>query len=592
MFNNWFTKEKPFISGTTTTGGSGGFGVSKSGASGGGWPFDLDNLRFDGNKKPFFSAYTSTNNDATIHGRYLKPDGTAFYVTQSSDSDRIRKYTMSTAFDISTCSYDSVSTTQLRTDHATYPAAIFFKTDGTRVFYLDGISTSNCILRSYTLSTPWDITGTMTEDSNSYNIHNTTGSLAIYSLTFKPDGTKFWVCDGASNSTVWEFSLSSAWDLTTVSYLRANSSTFTGYSNGYLSGISWKPDGTIFYTTHHGSTSLRQCTASTPWNIDSSSLGSLSGSSYYQLLNGIDCKGNNLQWKSDGTKAYVISSRDEFIHELQPGTAWTIGGPIYGNDINYYNDNAYTDFIHVYKKTSQQSLYSMRWNPDGTKFYLSPSTAGIKEFSVSTPYDFKSTWTNTGQTIPNTGLGYGIIAFNYNTDGTRFFLMELQNHIVKQYNLSTGFDFSTETDANADLDLTVGSGSAGVTGGAIADNGQYIYMCRGSVIYQWTLSTPWNLSTASYTASITLTTMSRMKISPDGTQIITMQWSSSDTTFRSYTLSTAWDVTTATLDKTKTLAQIGMPEPGGGDITPCWEIHDDQWDLFPYYATFGYRLYC
>ena len=591
MFNNWFTKEKPFISGTTTTGGSGGFGVSKSGASGGGWPFDLDNLRFDG-KKAFFSAYTSTNLDTTIHGRYLKPDGTAFYVTQSSDSDRIRKYTMSTPFDISTCSYDSVSTTQLRTDYGIYPAAIFFKPDGTRVFYLDGTSTSNCILRSYTLSTPWDITGTMTEDSNSFDLISIVGSVALYSFTFKPDGTRFWTCDGNSTSAVYEFSLSTAWDLGNVSFVKQNSSTYSGYSNGYLSGISWKPDGTIFYTSHHGSKSLRQCTASTPWDISTSSLGSVGGSSYYQLFTSMDSRGNNLQWKSDGTRAYMLSSHDEFIHELQPSTAWTINGPLYGNDVNYYNDNAYTDLIHVYKKTSQQSLYSMRWNPDGTKFYLSPSTSGIKEFSVSTPYDFKSTWTNTGQDIPNTGLGYGIIAFNYNTDGTRFFLMELQNKVVKQYNLSTGFGFGTETDANADLDLTSGSGTTGVTGGAIADNGQYIYMNRGSAIYQWTLSTPWELSTASYTASITLFGMSRMKISPDGTQIITMNRQSSNVTFRSYTLSTAWDVTTATIDKTKTLAQIGMPEPGGGDLPACWDIHGDQWDLFPYYATFGYRLYC
>ena len=590
MINDWFVKEKPFNSGTTTTGGSGGFGVSNSGA-GGGWPFNLDNLRFDG-KKAFFSAYPSTSVNTTMHGRYLKPDGTAFYVTQSSDGDRIRKYTMSTPFDISTCSYDTIGTTQLRTDYSFYPAAIFFKPDGTRVFYLDGTNTSHCILRSYTLSTPWDITGTMTEDSNSYDIHQYTGNVAIYSFTFKPDGTRFWTCDGNSTSAVYEFSLSSAWDLGNVSFVRQNSQTYSGYSNGYLSGISWKPDGTKFYTTHHGSSSLREATASTPWEASPSSLGSVGGSSYYQALNSLDSRGNNIQWKSDGTRAYALNSYDEFIHELQPSTAWTIGGPIYGNDLSYYNDNAYTDLIHIYKKTNYQSLYSMRWNPDGTKFYLSPSTSGIKEFSVSTPYDFKSTWSNTGASIPNTGLGYGIIDISYNADGTRFFLMEIQNHIVKQYNLSTGFDLSTETDANADLDLTVGSGASGVSGGAIADTGRYIYMCRSSTIYQWTLSTPWELSTASYTASISLSSMGRMKISPDGKQIITMYQSVGEVTFKSYNLSTAWDITTATLNKTKTLAQIGMPEPGGGDIYPCWDIHDDQWDFMPYYATLGYRLYC
>ena len=104
------------------------------------------------------------------------------------------------------------------------------------------------------------------------------------------------------------------------------------------------------------------------------------------------------------------------------------------------------------------------------------------------------------KTLPNTGLGYGIIAFNYVTDGTRFFLMEVQNKVVKQYNLSTGFDFDTETDANADLDLLSGSGESSISGGTISDDGRYIYMCRtNGNVHQWTLSTPWELSTASYT---------------------------------------------------------------------------------------------
>ena len=600
MFNNWFTKEKPFISGTTTTGGSGGFGVSKSGASGGGWPFDLDNLRFNG-KRISYNNYPTTNNTSNLYGMFLKPDGTALYTIQRNDGEKIRRHNMSTAFDIDTCSYDSISSTALDTPNALFPVGLEFKSDGTRVFYLDGYSSSASILRSYNLFTAWDITGTMTQTNDSFDVHSAVSGISssgIQSFTFKPDGTKLWIVatssTASSDSIIFEFTLSTAWDLTTVSLSQSNTTTFTGFSYGYLTGLTWKPDGTRYYTISHGNTRIIRYDCTTPWDISASNYTGRVSDAYYQIVSGFNVRGNTIQLKSDGTVGYISDAFTEDIYQLNLHNPWDTNGVLYSpNDIDHINDNEYTDLIHIYKKIQRQSLYGSKWNPDGTKLYLSPSGSGVVEYSVSTPYDFKSTWTSTGKALPNTGLGYGIFEINYSSDGTRFLLMELQNRIVKQYNLSTGFDLDTETDANADLDLLSGSGETSVTGGTISDNGRYIYMCRtNGNVHQWTLSTPWELSTASYTRVATFSGgASRMKISPDGTQIVTYRSQSGFVTFKTFTLSTAWDISTATLDKTKDLASINMPGPLTAS-SPSWNIHDDQWDFFSYYASFGYRLYC
>ena len=168
-------------------------------------------------------------------GLFLKPDGTACYIT-SETNGYIYKYLLSIAWNISTASYDSQfnGTTQLAS-----PTALFFKSDGTKMYTM-GLSSSPIF--QYTLSTPWSIS-TASYDSISFSISSEESNAQ--GLFFKPDGTKMYITGFTAPATVYQYSLSTAWDISTGSY---DSVSFNASSQvSWAASLFFKPDGNSMY---------------------------------------------------------------------------------------------------------------------------------------------------------------------------------------------------------------------------------------------------------------------------------------------------------------------------------------------------------
>jgi DNA-binding beta-propeller fold protein YncE len=141
-------------------------------------------------------------------GIFFKPDGTKMYVIGSTGDD-VNEYDLSTAWDVSTASYlqnFSVAAQE------TTPTGIFFKPDGTKMYV---IGNSGDDVNEYDLSTAWDVTTAsyLQNFSVAAQENNPTG------IFFKPDGTKMYVI-GTAGDDVNEYDLSTAWDITTASYLQ------------------------------------------------------------------------------------------------------------------------------------------------------------------------------------------------------------------------------------------------------------------------------------------------------------------------------------------------------------------------------------
>ena len=134
----------------------------------------------------------------------FKPDGTKLYIA-GNNSD-IFQYSLSTAWDLSTASYDSKT---YNPSEDTDPKDVKFKTDGTKM-YIVGDSTD--VTYQYTLSTAWDIS-TASYDSKSFTSSEATGVRCIF---FKNDGlTSFFM---GANEVIYQYTLSTAWDISTMSY--------------------------------------------------------------------------------------------------------------------------------------------------------------------------------------------------------------------------------------------------------------------------------------------------------------------------------------------------------------------------------------
>ena len=170
-------------------------------------------------------------------GLFFKSDGTKMYLATNENilnaPSRVYEYNLSTAWDITTASFDSYLSTSNQDD---YPTGLAFKTDGT-IFYLLG--SQNKTVYQYTLSTAWDIS-TASYASKSYSV--TAQETSLKSLVFNDDGTKMYVA-GSVEDTVYEYDLSTAWDVSTTSY--SGSSHDFNVSGGITSptGMYFKPNG-------------------------------------------------------------------------------------------------------------------------------------------------------------------------------------------------------------------------------------------------------------------------------------------------------------------------------------------------------------
>ena len=135
-----------------------------------------------------------------------------------------------------------------------------FKSDGTILFIQRG-NTSGDALKSFNLSTPWDIT---TAGSQVVSFDLQTQDNVMTGHNWKADGLTFWAV-GSQNNSVYEYTLTTAWDLSTASY--SGNSFSVGTQDGTPNGIQVKPDGTSFYIMGDGSNRAWQYNMSTAYDI-------------------------------------------------------------------------------------------------------------------------------------------------------------------------------------------------------------------------------------------------------------------------------------------------------------------------------------
>ena len=100
----------------------------------------------------------------------------------------------------------------------TNPQGVRFKSDGTKM-YVAGNTGDD--VGQYSLSTAWDVS---TASFDSVSLSVSSEDTTPNGLAFSSDGTKLYIT-GNANNKVFQYDLSTAWDLSTASY--ANKSLAT-----------------------------------------------------------------------------------------------------------------------------------------------------------------------------------------------------------------------------------------------------------------------------------------------------------------------------------------------------------------------------
>jgi sugar lactone lactonase YvrE len=459
--------------------------------------------------------------------------------------------------------YDSVSFSVAA--QTTSPQGMSFGDGGTKLYVIENVASNDSVYQ-YTLTTAYDIS-TASYASKSFDV--STQDATPFEVRFKPDGTKMYIV-GNTADKVSQYTLSTAWDVSTASY---DSVDFV-QQDSEPTGLEFSSDGTKMYTIGTGADTVYQYTLTTAWDLSTAGY-----SSDFFSIASQDSTPSGVTFNSNGTKMYVSGQNTDTVYEYDLGTAWDVNTASYNSvsfsvnaqetavrsvlfnsdDSKMYVTGAGTDTIYQYSTAlntaeldlSSGSVFDYTPTSDVQVTLTNPAASGTSSGATllldggvaasydiaNTAYDSKSFDVGSQDTTP--------IGIHISTDGTKMFIIGNATDTVYEYNLSTPYDMSSASYNSVSLSVT--SQASSPKGITFKSDGTKMYVLD-SAVYQYALSTAWDLSTASYESkTLTISGQSSnargIQLSNDGTSLFVGSIASTDGVFQ-YTLSTAFDIST------------------------------------------------
>ena len=227
--------------------------------------------------------------------------------------------------------------------------------------------------------------------------------------------------------------------------------------------------------------------AATTWNISKAvytgkTTGSLGADTWMAVT-----------FKPDGTKMYVLGDKIVYQHSLS--TAWDVSTD--SSDSKSFDHDANTS-----PDTPNQNM-DIAWNYNGTKWYMvDVAFDAVYQYTASTAYDV-STLSFDSVELDTSGQDTSPRSMYWKTDGTSVYLGGDVTDDVFQYNLTGAWDLSSASYASKFK--SVGATPNDPSGLFMSDDGTKMFVNNSgaasgvtSTMYQWTMSTPWDVSTATY----------------------------------------------------------------------------------------------
>ena len=428
-----------------------GLGTVTSGIVG----YDLANAVYDS------VSFSVASQEASPTGLAFNSDGTKIYVSGFS-SDSIHQYSLSTDYDISTASYDSVSFSFA--SQATESFGMAFNNSGTKVYILGYTSAT---LYQYSLSTAFDIS-TTSYDSVSFSVASQAADPV--GMAFNNDGTKMYVCEDVAG-ILYQYSLSTAFDLSTASY--ASVSFDISDQDIFPRGLTFNDDGTKMYLVGNSNDSIYQYSLSTAFDLSTASYDSVSFSVASQ-----DTGPTGIAFNSNGTKVYLIGVITDTIFQystvlttntldLSTGSVFeitptsdiqvTLSNPADSGTVSaatllldgaatstYDLANASYDGVSFSVAAQDGNPRAVFFKPDGLKMYVvGNSGQDINEYTLSTAWDISTAsylqnFSIAAQDVTPTGVFF-------KPDGTKMYVVGDASETVYQYSTATPATITYDT---------------------------------------------------------------------------------------------------------------------------------------------------
>ncbi|MDB9844656.1 autotransporter outer membrane beta-barrel domain-containing protein [bacterium] len=166
--------------------------------------FDLATA-WDTSTLSYNTRFSVSNNDVQLRGLTFKPDGTRMYIGQTTYG-KVLQYDLATPWDVSSATNLVESSSYLSQENNI--RNIQFTSDGT-IMYLGGNGGND--INKYTLSTAWDVSTLNHITSYSVSAQTGTTNTIMTGLIFAANFTKLYVtADAGTVNTIFEYSVACA----------------------------------------------------------------------------------------------------------------------------------------------------------------------------------------------------------------------------------------------------------------------------------------------------------------------------------------------------------------------------------------------
>jgi DNA-binding beta-propeller fold protein YncE len=506
-------------------------------------------------------SFSVGSQDLVPYGLTFNNDGTSMYVL-GGVNNTVFQYTLSTAYDVSTASYASKSFSL--SSQSGSAVGVAFNDTGTKMY----ISTTTPIVHQYDLSTAFDVITSV------YNSVSLTVLGNPFDIIFNGDGSKLYVTD-VNGSNVYQYSLSTAYDLSTGSYDNVSLSVVSR-SNSENYGIAFNGSGTALFVSSGTNDTVDRYNLTTAYDLSTASYGNITFSVASQ-----DTVPYKAKFSGNGTKMYMLGRVNASVFQYStalntasldlstgsvfevtptsdiqvtlsnPADSGTVSGATLLLDQQGYGGYDIANAVYDNKSFSvagQESQPVLAFNNDGTKMYVAGNSSdSVHQYSLSTAFDLSTASYDSVSFSTSLQQPFGLA---FNNSGTKMYVVDSNTDNIRQHSLSTSFDLSTASYDSISFNVIQDALPRGIT---FNNDGTKMYIVgdTNNRLYQYSLSTAFDLSTASYD-SISFSFASQddpmytVSFNNDGTKMFALGIGS-DNVYQ-YSLSTAYNISTASYD--------------------------------------------
>jgi hypothetical protein len=545
----------------------------------------LDWVGFDVSTSVFVDSFSFSAQETEAQGLAFNTAGTKMFIV-GSIGDAVYEYALTTSFDVSTASYVASFSVAAQ---ETFPTEVAFNTDGTKMFIVGRATTD---VNEYTLSTGFDVSTA----SYSQNFSAAAQGPNLQGLAFNADGTKMFIVTSTGDE-VNEYTLSTGFDVSTSTFVDAFS---IAAQELVPTGVAFSTDGTKMFIVGFTGDDVNEYTLSTGFDVSTASfVDSFSVAAQEASPSGI-------AFNATGTKIFVVGEVGNAVYEynldavafaLGTGSfvsadvgktieandgvfvltatdgsyaettaptsydqvasgSWEMYGVVYnaadgdlelsGGVFNTF-DVSTASYSQSFSVSAQEnSPQGIEFNTDGTKMFVIGTTGDdVNEYALSTGFDVSTaSFTDSFSIASQDGVPYDLA---FNTDGTKMFILGEQTGYVYQYTLSTGFDVSTASYDSVSFNFgPQESAPHGLTFNTLGTK-MFIVGSSGDDVNEYALSTGFDVSTASFTDAFSVaaqdTNPRDIAFNTDGTKMFIVGQTGQD--INQYVLTTGFDVSTA-----------------------------------------------